>query len=210
MFDWLKRKRWPEIGVDDIRKRARLLVIDDFDFPYQELFRRDGYAIEKWNDVKNLSQLESGAFDVILLDILGVGKSESVDQGFGVLKHLRVAAPAQIVIAYSNSDWSLRYQEFFDMADAKLDKRADYVEFKRVVDEQLRRRFSLGFYVERVFKLVGPGTGDPEKLRKLVENAILTRDTGKLERYLSASKEALEVMKLVLGVVQVAIGIASL
>ncbi len=33
-------------------KRARLLVIDDADFPYLSLFERDGYTMEKWADVK--------------------------------------------------------------------------------------------------------------------------------------------------------------
>jgi CheY-like chemotaxis protein len=48
-------------------------VIDDQDFPYKELFERDGYTVTKWDDVHDLAQLESGEFDLILLDLLGVG-----------------------------------------------------------------------------------------------------------------------------------------
>jgi CheY-like chemotaxis protein len=210
VFSLLARKKWPTFTSDEIRKRARLLVIDDGEFPYQGLFKRDGYAIDKWNDVENLSILERGAFDIILLDIHGVGSKESKEQGFGVLKHLRAATPAQIVIAYSNSDWSLKYQEFFDLADAKLDKRSDYVDFKKVVDDQLRRRFSLEFYVERALQTVGTRAPDHQKLRKLVTKAILSRNPRPLEKYLTSTLDTKDITDIVLRILQVAIGIASL
>jgi len=63
-----KKKTWPTIELSEIKKRARLLVIDDSDFPYQSLFERDGYTIEKWPDVTDLPKLESGFYDVVLLD----------------------------------------------------------------------------------------------------------------------------------------------
>lgn len=132
-----KHPEWPVISLDEIKKRGRILVIDDTDFTYQQLFIRDGYTIDKWDDVEELSKLESGYYDIILLDIQGVGRNESEEQGFGILKHIHSVNPAQIIIAYSNADWALKYQTFFDLADAKLDKRQDYVDFKRTVDQQL-------------------------------------------------------------------------
>ena len=210
MFGLFEQRRWPEFTPDDIRKRSRLLVIDDGDFPYQTLFKRDGYAIDKWSDIEDLSRLERGEFDIILLDIHGVGTKESQEQGFGILKHLRSSTPTQTIIAYSNADWSLKYQGFFDLADAKLDKRADYVDFKRVVDEQLRRRFSLEFYVDRIVRAVGAKVSDPEKLRKFAIKAILTGKTKALEKYVSTTLDAKDVLEIVLNIAQVAIGLASL
>ncbi len=84
---WFKRPKWPDIPFDEIKKRSRLLVIDDDDFPYQTLFERDGYTLEKWPDVTDLPKLESGYFDILLLDLQGVGRQQSSEQGLGILRH---------------------------------------------------------------------------------------------------------------------------
>jgi hypothetical protein len=79
-----KKQTWPETPFEEIKKRARLLVIDDDVFAYCELFKRDGYAIDQWSDVEDLNKLENGIFDLILLDIQGVGKTISPsEQGLG-------------------------------------------------------------------------------------------------------------------------------
>lgn len=117
-----RERDWPTVSHQEIVHRARILVIDDGEFPYLELFKRDGYTIEQWRDVTDLPALEAGSFDLILLDLRGVGRAESRDEGFGLLKHLRATSPAQIVIAYSNSDLSLEYQPFFRDADAVLEQ----------------------------------------------------------------------------------------
>src|SRR4051812_27525384 len=121
-------RKWPRIDPKEIMKRARILVIDDEGFPYISLFQRDGYTIELWEDIDDLQALESGAYDLILLDLRGVGRDISSAEGFGVLRHLRRTSPAQMVVAYSNADLSLAYQPFFDEADATLHKTTDYVE----------------------------------------------------------------------------------
>jgi CheY-like chemotaxis protein len=90
-----------------MRKRARLLVIDDQEFAYERLFERDGYNLTKWKDIENLEPLENGEYDVILLDIQGVGKQYSEEQGLGILRHIRKSNPTQIVIAYSGDDYKL-------------------------------------------------------------------------------------------------------
>jgi hypothetical protein len=104
LFFW-RRRRWPSVPFDEIRKRARLLVIDDEDFPYQQLFIRDGYTLEKWDEIRQLGDLEQGKCDLILLDLQSVGRSESAEQGFGVRRHIRRESLAQIIVAYSNADW---------------------------------------------------------------------------------------------------------
>jgi hypothetical protein len=35
--------KWPELPLEDIQKRARILVIDDSEFFYLGLFKKDGY-----------------------------------------------------------------------------------------------------------------------------------------------------------------------
>lgn len=212
MFFWHKPKRqvWPSPTFEEIKKRARLLVIDDDTFAYLDLFQRDGYAIEQWPDVIDLTKLENGAFDLILLDVQGVGKAISPsEQGLGVLHHLRKVAPAQVVIAFSNSDFSLKYQDFFLLADAVLPKSADYVDFKRKVDDLLRERFSLGFYVSRIVDAAGTQLGDAPKLRKEAEEAIATREPSKLRKFLIDKVANKENVDLVVNIAKIAMEVAD-
>ena len=62
--------RWradSEIPLKEIIARVRMLVIDDQDFPYVKLFKRDGYNVEKWKDVGRLVQIEEG--DYVFRDV---------------------------------------------------------------------------------------------------------------------------------------------
>lgn len=208
MFSF-KKKQWPKLSIDEIRKRARILVIDDSDFFYLQLFKNDSYTIEQWKDVDDLQKLESGYYDVILLDIQGVGKKQSKDQGFGILKHLKQACPAQIVIAYSNANFSLKYQEFFKNADATLAKTADYVEFKRIVDNLLIQRFSMGFYIDKIIKLASPyvSSQDIDKIKTLSEKAILEGKIDKLRDYLQDHVDNKDSIGLIIQVAQIAISL---
>jgi hypothetical protein len=207
---FLGKKKWLEISLDEIRKRARIIVIDDRDFDYLSLFQRDGYVIEKWNDIDDLPKLESGYFDIILLDIQGVGKEQSQEQGLGILRHLRQVCPTQIIIAYSCADFSLKYQDFFNLADSVLAKSEDYVQFKRTIDTLLSQKFSLGFYVDRIARLVSPHISNMDKIKSLSTRAILTKKVTKVERYLNSVLDNKELIALVLQVIRVAISIASL
>jgi len=207
---WRKRHTWPEFEPEEIRKRARILVIDDEDFYYLQLFERDGYTIEKWDDVEDLSRLETGYYDVLLLDIQGVGRSLSGEEGLGVLRHIRKTAPAQIVIAYSNANFSLKYQDFWQLADRTLAKTADYMDFKRTVDELLRERFSLEFYVNRIQEVAGAYMLDSARLKQLSQRAILTGNPSKLRQHLETRVDSGQVVNMVLQIAQVAIAIASL
>src|SRR5690349_10570925 len=102
MLSFLRRRRhWPVLSIEALRKRGRILVIDDEPFDYVQLFRSDGYTIEQWHDVENLLDIERGSFDVLILDIGGIGQALSADEGLGILKHVRRANPAQLIIACS-------------------------------------------------------------------------------------------------------------
>jgi hypothetical protein len=207
---WFKKPIWPEITFDEIKRRSRLLVIDDIDFPYQALFTRDGYTIERWPDVLDLPALESGFYDVILLDLQGVGREHSSEQGLGILKHLREVAPAQVIIAYSSADWPLKYQEFFNLADAVLSKTSDYVDFKRKVDELLRQRFALGFYLTRIRNVVGQRIDSAEQLDRAVKASIESRSTLKLHSFLKEHGVEVQVINAALNIVQIAIKLVSI
>jgi CheY-like chemotaxis protein len=211
LIDRLRRKpEWPRLSHEEIVKRTRVLVIDDSEFPYQRLFKRDGYNIEKWADVRDLPALERGDYDVILLDLHGVGRSLSADQGLGVLAHLDDVNPTQIIIAYSNAEWSVEYQEFFSSADAVLHKtKDDYVVFKRTVDELLDSRFSLGFYVGRIERELADVAVSGQVVEK-ARRAMASGRTDGFKRYLRGHVDDPRTVDRVLAIIQVAIGVAQL
>lgn len=201
---------WPAPSRDEILRRSRVLVIDDTGFTYKSLFKRDGYQVDSWRDVIDLPKLESGYYDVILLDIHGVGAKQSADQGLGILRHLKATAPTQLVIAYSDADWSLKYKPFFDEADAVLPKAADYVDFKRTVDELLAKRNSLEFYVDRAVRLLPTTSEELPKIRAAAERAILRRDSSQLVSVLNREQVDDHSLSMVLKVVDVGISMLTL
>jgi hypothetical protein len=209
MFN-LRRREWPSISTDEIRKRARLLVIDDQPFPYEALFQRDGYNLEKWDDVERLTDIETGNYDLVLLDMQGIGRSESAEQGFGLLKHLKERCPTLIVVAYSNADWGLKYQKFLRLADAVLPKSADYVEFKHRVDDLLASRFSLGFYLSKIALAAEGYDLDPRALEAAAKKSILARDTRTLQRFLQRAVPDNRQVDRVLSIAKIAIGVLQL
>lgn len=200
-----------EIPLKEIIVRVRILVIDDQEFPYVKLFKRDGYNVEKWKDVGKLAQIEQGDYDLILLDLQGVGSTISVsEQGLGVLRHIKKVRPTQLVIAYSNAQFSLQYQSFFELADGVLQKSADYLDFKRKVDELLQANFSVGFQIRRIEREFSQAGLSPDKGVKLARRALRTRDTEAMRSYLTKNMDDVVTIDRVIAVAQLAISIAGL
>lgn len=204
-----RKRSWPHVPHEEVVRRSRILVLDDRDFPYLKLFDRDGYTVKHWHNVEDLPKLET-EFDLILLDLHGVGLDESANEGPGLLEHLRKVNPTLLVVAYSNADWSLDYQRYFALADASLHKtKADYVEFKRTVDELLDRKFSLGFYLDRIVaELEKAGIG--AEVRSRAEKAILRGRPASMRGYLIERGADAITVERVIGIAQVAVGIIAL
>lgn len=200
-----------EIPLKQIVARVRILVIDDQEFPYVKLFRRDGYNVDKWKDVSKLTQIEQGDYDLILLDLQGVGAAISAtDEGLGVLRHIKQVRPTQLVIAYSNAQFPLQYQPFFELADGVMQKSADYLDFKRKVDDLLQDHFSVGFQIRKIEKEFSNAGLSPEKGAKLARRALRQRNVEPLRSYLSKRVDDVITVDRVIAVAQLAISIAAI
>lgn len=208
---WLSDKLFPYIitskSLDDIRKRSKILIIDDTPIYYMKFLKKDFYSnIEQWQKIKDLNKLESGYYDVILLDIKGVGQTQfEAEQGFGLLKHLKLKNSAQIIIAISNHEWSLKYQEFFEMADAKLFTGSDYGVFKRTIEEQLKKCFSYDHYIQSIEKIAIQNDIDVSKIRKYTQASIWKKSTTPIKKFLSKNVDSLQVISAIVAIVDVAI-----
>lgn len=174
------------VRLEDVRKKASLLVIDDHAVAFQKLFTEHGYHIQRWNKIEDLSQLTDGHFDLILLDLHGVGLKESPQlQGLGILRHIKHSNPAQLVIAYSAQSWSPSMNEFFSLADAVLDKADEYVNFKETVDTLLMRRYSPGYFISRMNEILGDQAISVPKAVPKATKSLRTGSTESLGSYLT-------------------------
>jgi len=177
-----------DMSFDEIRKRARVLVIDDDAdaFPC-ELLQNEGYNVRYWSKVENLHDLENGEFDLIVLDIFGVAPARvSENDGLGILEHLKKHNPAQLVIAYSGQKYDLSQSSFWSMADDYLGKPSSLIGCKEKIDGLLRRSFTPQHYWQAAAAMLQEA-GVTDKKLSAIEGAVAKS----LKRRTAPSREAI-------------------
>lgn len=179
MFSWLLKKGVAKLNlsvpIQEARKRARILVIDDEDTFPTELMVKEGYNVVHWTKVESLRPLEEGEYDIIFLDIYDVAKEISQQDGLGVLEHLKRYNPSQIIIAYSGRSFDLNMNRFWKLADDTLAKPSDLVTCKESIDRILEEKFSPNYYMESLIKLLkenGASDKDISSVKKTIIHAI--------------------------------------
>jgi len=199
------------LSIEQVRKHARILVIDDHAFPAERTFTRDGYHFERWAAIKNLSQLTDGHYQLILLDVQGVGLAESpLKQGLGILEHIKKTNPAQAVILYSSDTYSVSSSKYIVLADAFLDKSSSYVEYKDQVDRLLLEQATPGYFISRMNQQLGSSATMVPKAVKLASNAFKSGNSSRLDRYLRTKLPDSGQVDTALKVVSVGISIIAL
>ena len=142
------------IGFDELKRRTRILVIDNEKTFPTELFTSNGYFIEQWEKVKDLNKLLRGEYDIIVLDIMGVAKEYSEEDGLGILEAIKKENPSQIIIAYSGGSFDISKQRFWDLADEKIAKPADFLKIKGTVDNLIKKKFTPERYIDSLITLL--------------------------------------------------------
>ena len=125
-----------------IRKKIKILLIDNDESLNIEQFNNEGYSLEYWTKVRSIKELLQGFYDIIILDIKDVAKDYSEEDGFGVLKSIKQNNPAQLVIAFSQFSYDFSKKKFWDMADEAVDKPAGFLEMKEVLDNLIHTKFN--------------------------------------------------------------------
>ena len=190
--------------IEEMRKKSRILVIDDQLFPYQDLLKRDGYDIDRWAEVESLTKLTDGYFDILLLDINGVGLKESPKrQGLGILEHVKHSNPAQQVILYSSRPQSITQREVLILADKVLDKKSEYVEYKTAIDDLLQMRFSAGYFIAVMNRELGANAAFAPRAVPKALRAIRKGNTENLRSYLSNALKDPETVATIVAVVKI-------
>jgi hypothetical protein len=106
-------------------------------------------------------------------------------QGLGILHSIKNANPTQLVVAYTSQQWGAKAQIFFSLADAVLAKDDEYVTFKNKVDELLQKRFTAGYFIQRMNEALGDQAILVPKAVALATKSINQRSSEKLRTYLA-------------------------
>ncbi|MCI0631011.1 MAG: hypothetical protein L0Y44_10215 [Phycisphaerales bacterium] len=170
----------PKSDFSALVKRTRILVIDDVEteFPF-EILRREGYAIDYWKDAQELAKLETGYYDIIILDIGGVGrKLDAANEGAGLLNHIKSVNPSQIVIAYSGQSHHSNRIPFFKLADQYVPKPANVLTWKETIDDLIANKSTVAHYWTALRQiLVAQGYG-AKQVNRLEKALVLAAKTG--------------------------------
>jgi CheY-like chemotaxis protein len=144
---WKKKKvefsSKDRLPMSVIKDRARLLFIDDQPVPLVDLLQAEGWRVEYWKDVKTLQRLEDGSFDLVFLDIRGVGNAYSPDdEGLELIRRIKSRNPALILIAFTGETFDAEKTRFFQLADGQLNKSSGGLKAIEMVEELLAERWT--------------------------------------------------------------------
>jgi hypothetical protein len=116
-------------------KRLRTLFIDDNVVPAVAELKRQGYDVEQIMDVDSLDELCNGKYQIIFIDVRGVGEKLGTS-GLDILKFVAEHNPLVFRVVYSAKPFQPTETEFLvKFADRSVKKDLTIVEFIDVIDE---------------------------------------------------------------------------
>lgn len=81
-------------------KKLRVLFVDDEELEIVNRLKDEGYDVEYWPDVENLEKLCGGKYQVVFLDVRGIGEKYH-GNGLDILKYLAEHNPLVIPVILS-------------------------------------------------------------------------------------------------------------
>lgn len=199
-----RRKEFVVPSLEDVRKRAPILIIDDQEWAHQQQLEKDHFHVTRWFDVEDTDSLTNGSYALVLLDINGVGMQHSPErQGIGILDHIKKSNPAQIVIVYSANPQGVKDAMTLAKADAVMDKGSEYLEFRERIDALLMRRASPEYFIAAMNLTLGADAANAPKAVSLALKALRSGNSAPLDSYLARTlrnENVREVASFVIGV----------
>ena len=194
------------LEFEELKKRTRIVVIDDEDaFPIK-LFETEGYSIDKWDKVENYGKLEKGFYDIIVLDIKGVAKHISEDDGLGVLDSLKRNNPSQIIIAFSQHSFDLSKTKFWELADEKIAKPSDFLKIKKIIDNLIQNQFNPKRYITSLQNLLQENNLSKKEvgqISSLVEKSIVSKKELSKDKLINISKNNIDLVTKIISLTSV-------
>ncbi len=117
-------------------RRIRIAFVDDEDNEFVDIFKDWSYDVELIKDVERLDPLVNGRYQLIFLDIRGVGSKLKMD-GIGVLEHIKKRNPLIHVVVCSgarfNSEETRKINQY---ANDIIPKDASIEEYISVIEDE--------------------------------------------------------------------------
>lgn len=134
----------PTPTIDELKQRTRILFIDDKRFPVVDILKKNGWVnTDLIKDVDNLDDPKIKDSHLIFIDIHGVGRSMSfADEGLGLVKAIKYRFPEKRVAVYSAEPEGDLFNDGIVMADARIKKNADPIQFLTTVEKFSEGSFS--------------------------------------------------------------------
>ena len=130
------------LDFSQLKSKTRVLFIDDNDFPVVKNLKKAGWITDLINDVYDIDDASIVASHILFVDINGVAKSLSDEEGVGLVKALKKKyGKTKKVIIYSSDEEGNRFNEAFRVADDFLPKQSDYFEFLAIVEKYAKEVF---------------------------------------------------------------------
>lgn len=169
-----KEKRIIELAFEQFEKikfKARIAVVDDEEVPLIEKLQKDGYNITKYNDIVEIDSFIRKKYDVLILDIQGVGKNiAGAKEGWGILNYLKHEHPHLVIIVFTGADWSItKVKELADLADLVIGKDLEYLDFKTRLDVAIKKAFSPNFHFDIEQKTISKEISNEETFNKITD-----------------------------------------
>ena len=165
------------ITLSELKRRFKILIIDDEEFPFLEALKKHEYLITHKKDLDDLSDAE--AYKIILCDIRGVGKALGTDyDGAYLIKQLKVMYPDKTIIAYTANPYDPTFEEFLGYAVKTVFKGSFALDDWSTLLDQL------------LFEIVDPVKLWEETRKQLLNAGVSTFDVAKYEsKYVQAVKK---------------------
>jgi DNA-binding response OmpR family regulator len=155
---------------EQLIKNSRIVIIDDEEPQLKQDLEQRGFAVTYAKDIEmNLQQqIESGIYDLIILDFAGVGTSIGPEEGLSILRHVRRVSPAVIILAYTSKALDSSKADFYRLTDGVLSKDSGIGESQEKVEDALRKAHSPSNLWKALVNKLGitPGSEQEKDLEK--------------------------------------------
>jgi len=91
-------------------KKLRIIFVDDENIESVSVLKSEGFDVEQWHDVDNLEKLVDGRYQVVFLDVRGIGEKYK-GNGLDVLRYVAENNPLIYRIVFSAKPFTAEENE---------------------------------------------------------------------------------------------------
>lgn len=150
-----------KLNMKDIKRNARILFVDDQEQSAVELLKNLGFQVDKVADVdlsmeKNI--IKKLKYDLVFLDIQGVGNAYEEKSGLGILNALKSNGKWPYVVSYTSKSYPLGSPEnkaLENLSDGIADKQRPE-SYETIAATWIERAFSIDGIIEEVLSHIVP------------------------------------------------------